>query len=161
MTASDLHLPATRTLGQVAVGDLLPEERIALTPTFVIATAMASRDFEEVHHDRDVARAKGLPDIFLNILATNGICQRLAVDWAGPGARVVGVRVRLGLPACAGDTLHLQGRVVSAQALEGRGEVVVEVTADVAAGRHGTATISLELPASAIDADAATPGGGA
>lgn len=137
---------AARTFEQVAVGDVLPAEVLALTPTLVIATALASRDFEEVHHDRDVARAKGLPDIFLNILATNGLCQRLAVDWAGPDARVVRASVRLGLPACAGDTLHLAGRVLAVADVDGHGEVTVEVTADVAGGRHGTATIVLDLP---------------
>jgi hypothetical protein len=42
-----------------AVGDLLPELRIDVTPTFVISTALATRDFQDVHHDRDAAVARG------------------------------------------------------------------------------------------------------
>ncbi len=145
-TVSDDVLPATRRFDEVTVGDRLPDEVVELTPTFVIATALASRDFEEVHHDRDVARSKGLDDIFLNILTTNGLCQRLAVDWAGPDAVVRRAKVRLGLPACAGDTLTLSGEVVAAEVVDGAGLVTVEVSATVARGRHGKATIVLDLP---------------
>ncbi len=139
-------IPATRSFGGVTVGDALPSEQIELTPTFVIATAMASRDFEDVHHDVDVARSKCLDNIFLNILTTSGVCQRLAVEWAGPDARVVRAGVRLGLPACAGDVLSLAGQVTAVEVVDGAGLVTVEVTADVAKGRHGTATIVLDLP---------------
>ena len=138
--------PATRRFGEGAVGDALPSRTIELTPTFVIGTALASRDFEEVHHDRDVARAKGLDDIFLNILTTNGVCQQLAVAWAGPDAIVRRAKVRLGLPACAGDTLVLSGEVVDVEVVDGAGLVTVEVRADVAKGNHGTATVVLDLP---------------
>ncbi len=147
MTAVQLGtLPTTRPFEQVSVGDALPSEDLALTPTLVIATALAGRDFEDVHHDRDIARSKGLDDIFLNILTTNGICQRLVVDWAGPDARVLSAGVRLGLPACAGDSLALAGHVNAVEIVDGTGRVTVEVTGDVAKGRHCTATIVLDLP---------------
>ncbi len=146
-TMPDDRLPATRPFEDVEVGDALPEERVELTPTFVIATALATRDFEEVHHDVEVARSKGLDNIFLNILTTNGLCQRLAVDWAGPDARVVRADLRLGVPALAGDTLVLTGEVVEVErGPDDAGLVTVEVTAMVSGGRHGKALVVLDLP---------------
>ena len=43
-----------------AVGTTLPALTIEATPTFVVATALATRDFQDVHHDRDLAQAKGV-----------------------------------------------------------------------------------------------------
>ena len=47
---------------------------LRVTSTRIVAGAIASRDFMPVHHDRDYARAQGAPDIFMNILTTNGLC---------------------------------------------------------------------------------------
>ena len=42
-----------KTLGfdEVSVGDTLPELSIPLSATRIIATAIASRDYQDVHHD--------------------------------------------------------------------------------------------------------------
>ena len=50
-------------------------------------TAIATRDYQDVHHDRDKAQAKGSKDIFVNILTDTGLVQRYVTDWAGPDAR--------------------------------------------------------------------------
>ena len=70
------------------VGLALPELVIDVTPTFVISTAIATRDFQDVHHDRDRAVERGGKDIFVNILTTTGLVQRYVTDWAGPQAVV-------------------------------------------------------------------------
>ncbi len=49
-------LPRTRTFVDVKVGDELPELVIELTPKVIISTAIASRDYQDVHHDRDLAQ---------------------------------------------------------------------------------------------------------
>lgn len=60
----------------VEVGTTLPELKLHGTPTFIISTALATRDFQDVHHDRDLAQAKGSKDIFVNILTDTGLVQR-------------------------------------------------------------------------------------
>ena len=55
-------------------------------PTFVVSTAIATRDYQDVHHDRDKAQAKGSKDIFVKILTDTGLVQRYVTDWAGPTA---------------------------------------------------------------------------
>jgi hypothetical protein len=121
---------------------VLPELVIDVTPTFVIASAIATRDFQDVHHDRDKAVARGSKDIFINILTTTGLVQRYVTDWAGPEALVRKVAIRLGVPCYAGDTLTFSG-----QAAPGAdGEVEVAVIGRCGLGDHVTGTVRLVLP---------------
>jgi hypothetical protein len=45
------------------VGTKLPELSLYGDPTFIVSTAIATRDYQDVHHDRDKAQAKGSKDI--------------------------------------------------------------------------------------------------
>lgn len=129
------------------VGTELPTTTIELTPTFVIATAIASRDFEDVHHDVAAAQRAGLDNVFLNILTTSGLCQQLVTDWAGSQAIIEKASLRLGMPAIAGDTLTLTGSVTSAEPTEGdRSRLEVAVVAEVSTGRHAKATVTCTIP---------------
>ncbi len=95
-------------------GAVLPELVIDVTPTFVIAAAIATRDYQDVHHDRERAVERGGKDIFINILTTTGLVQRYVTDWAGPQAIVRSIAIRLGVPCYAGDKLTFSGRVAEA-----------------------------------------------
>ena len=125
----DLTLPAWRP----AEG-ALPDRVIDVTPTFVISSALATRDFYEVHHDRDLAVTRGSADIFINILTTTGLVERYVSAWA-PDAVVRAVSIRLGVPCHAGETLTLSG-----QALD---DEVVAVTGRCSLGNHVTATVRI------------------
>jgi acyl dehydratase len=128
-------------LSEVSVGDALPPLAIPLTTSLIVAGALASRDFTPVHHDRSAAQAVGMPDIFMNILTTNGLLGRYVTDWAGPDAVIRGVRIRLGTPNHPGDTMTLSGQVA---AKEGD-EVRLEVVGRNAWGNHLTATVRMAL----------------
>lgn len=97
----------------IQVGDALPEIVIPLTPTGIAAAAIATRDYQPVHHDLDRARDLGSEHVFLNTHTTAGYLERLVTEWAGPGSFLKSVRFRLGAPGYAGDTLRLQGEVSS------------------------------------------------
>jgi acyl dehydratase len=126
----------------VRPGAVLPELVIDVTPTFVVASAVATRDFQDVHHDRDQAVARGGQDIFINILTTTGLVQRYVTDWAGPEALVRKVAIRLGAPCYAGDTLTFSGQVAESNG----GEVLVDVTGRCRLGDHVTGTVRVVLP---------------
>jgi len=126
----DMSLPAWRP----AEG-ALPDRLIDVTPTFVIASALATRDFQDVHHDRDRAVTRGARDIFVNILTTTGLVQRYVSGW-DPDAVIRAVSIRLGVPCHAGETLTLSG-----QALD---EEVVAVTGRCSLGDHVTGTVRIE-----------------
>jgi len=133
------------TLGpaEVRVGDVLAPCPVPLTPTLIVAGAIATRDFTEVHHDAAIAKAQGTPDIFMNIMSTNALVTRYAGDWAGPDARIVRLRTRLGVPNFPGDTMVLRGRV---ERVEGA-RVEVAVRGANRLGMHADARVELELPA--------------
>ena len=131
----------------VTTGSVLPELAIDVTPTFVISTALATRDFQDVHHDRDKAVARGGKDIFINILTTTGLVQRYVTDWAGSDALVRKVDIRLGVPCYAGDTLTFSGRVIRAGEGQHSGQdCVVEVVGRCGLGDHVTGTVRVCLP---------------
>ncbi|MCQ9134714.1 MaoC family dehydratase [Streptomyces hilarionis] len=123
-------------------GDELPPLEIAVTRTLIVAGALASRDYQDVHHDPELARDKGSPDIFMNILTTNGLVGRYLTDCFGPTAVLRKVAIRLGAPNYPGDTMVLRGRV---EEVDGD-TAVVRVTGDNGVGRHVTGTVTLTLP---------------
>jgi len=134
----DLVLPAWREDTRARPG-ALPELVLDVTPTLVVSTAIATRDFYPVHHDRDFAVRTGSKDIFLNILTTTGLVERYVTDWAGPEALVRSISIRLGVPCYAGDTLTFSGQVTQADG----GDRVVAVTGACSLGYHVTGTVRL------------------
>jgi hypothetical protein len=142
----------TLLFDEVSVGDALPELPVPLTRTLIVSTAIASRDYQDVHHDPVLAQERGSKDIFMNILSTNGIVGRYVTDWSGPGAILTDVNIRLGAPNYPDDTMTLTGEVTSkddAVDTEGRGAVVVTLRGANRLGDHVTGTVRLLLPAGA------------
>ncbi|WP_238431580.1 MaoC family dehydratase [Streptomyces cavernae] len=136
-------------------GDLLPALEIPITRTLIVAGAIASRDYQDVHHDVELARKKGSPDIFMNILTTNGLVGRYITDHLGPKAVLRKVAIRLGAPNYPGDTMVLTGRI---ETVDGD-TATVKVVGENGVGRHvsGTVTVVLPTPEATV---AAGPGDG-
>ncbi|NVI87778.1 MaoC family dehydratase [Actinomadura sp. BRA 177] len=129
----------------VAVGEELPELRIPLTRTMIVATALASRDYQDVHHDPSLAVERGSKDVFMNILTTNGLVDRYVTGWAGPAAVVKAIKIRLGAPNYPGDTMVLTGTVTGKQD-GGRVEIKVRGVNEI--GPHVTGTVVVQLEGS-------------
>jgi acyl dehydratase len=127
----------------VSVGDQLAPLVLPLSRSLIVATALASRDYQDVHHDPTLAQQKGSQDIFMNILTTNGLIGRYITDWAGPDAVIKNVSIRLGVPNYAGDTMTITGTVTSKQ----DGQIVVGVVGANSMGNHVTGTVTLVLGA--------------
>ena len=132
----------------VTAGDELPTFALPVTSTVIVAGAIASRDFMPVHHDPDYARSQGAPDMFMNILTTNGYVARFISDWAGPQGRIRKIAVRLGVPAIPGQDLRFTGQVssVTDEADEQVIEVAVRAANDL--GDHATGSVIVSLPRS-------------
>ncbi|AVH21104.1 MaoC family dehydratase [Nocardia cyriacigeorgica] len=137
-------MTATIEPATIAVGTELPELVIHADPTFVISSALATRDFQDVHHDRDKAVERGSKDIFVNILTDTGLVQRFVTDWSGPRTIVKKIALRLGVPLYAGDTLTLTGKVT---AIEGD-DIHISVTGRDSLGDHIVATAVIAIRSS-------------
>ncbi|HEY1969740.1 MAG TPA: hypothetical protein VGH89_17430 [Pseudonocardia sp.] len=91
-------------------GEPLPGLAIPVTPTLIVAGALATRDFYPVHHDRDFARAHGNVDLVMNVLTTNGLLARVVGEWSGH-RRLTRLVTRLRGPAYPHTRLVLSGTV--------------------------------------------------
>ncbi|MFI7499522.1 MaoC family dehydratase [Streptomyces sp. NPDC049687] len=123
-------------------GEVLPPLEIEVTRTLIVAGALASRDYQEVHHDPEAARAKGSPDIFMNILTTNGLVGRYVTDHFGSTAVLRKVAIRLGAPNYPGDTMVLRGVV---EEVRDGDTAVVRITGDNGIGRHVSGTVTVTV----------------
>ena len=134
----------TRRLSSIAVGDTLPPLEIPLTRTLIVSTAIASRDYQDVHHDPGLAQERGSPDIFMNILTTNGFVGRFVTDWTGPESRLRKVDIRLGAPNYPGDRMTLDGAVTAKDAEAGTIEISQRGHNSI--GDHVTGKVLVSLP---------------
>ena len=146
---ADTFRPTTRSFDEVTVGEALPDLVVPLTRTLIVSTALASRDYQDVHHDSVLAVERGSKDIFMNILSTNGLVGRFVTDWSGPGAVLTDVNIRLGAPNYPDDTMVLTGTVTAKDDTpddQGRGAVEVTLRGANGLGDHVTGTVRLLLP---------------
>jgi hypothetical protein len=128
----------------VALGSPLPSLSIPLTRTLITATAIATRDYNEIHHNPGFAHESGSQDIIMNILTTNGLVGRFVTDWAGSDAVIRSVRIRLGVPNYPGDTMTLSGEVTGLDDAER--VVTIAVRGANRLGDHVTGTVEVVLP---------------
>ncbi len=148
MTTAKSRTPTLRW-ADIEVGDEVTPLEIPLTTTMIVAGAIASRDFMPVHHDAAYAKQQGSPNLFMNILTSNGYCVRFLTDWAGPEAMVTKLAIRLGVPSFPDDPLRFTGSVTGkserGQGRDREGLIEVSFQAANSLGNHvsGTAVLSL------------------
>jgi acyl dehydratase len=135
----------------VSVGDKLPPISIDITSGLIIGGALATRDFTPVHHDKKAAQAAGLPDVFMNILTSNGLMGRFVTDWSGPDSTLKGIAIKLGAPNLPGFIMTINGSVTAKDDATGILEVAVEGENNVW-GTHMTGTVRVALPRNSQEA---------
>ena len=146
MTAEAVAQP---TFFDVEIGQELPTLVLPITRTLIVSGAIASRDYQDVHHDSELARARGSKDIFMNILTTNGLVGRYVTDWSGPHSRLAEVNIRLGAPNYPDCTMTLTGSVtdkgpMATDGLSGMVTVAIRGANDL--GDHVTGVVKVVLP---------------
>ena len=85
-----------------------------------------------------------MPDIFMNILTTCGLCARYLTDWAGPEARLESMSFRLFAPNTPGDVMRFTGEVEDSSVDGDRRGATVAFKGANSLGLHvaGKATLS-------------------
>src|SRR5260221_13128566 len=96
---------------EVGVGDQLSPVEIPVTRRLIVAGAIATRDYENVHHDTPAAQERGLKDVIMNIYTSEGLVSRYVTDWAGPEAYIKRISLKLGVSNYPGDTMRMSGTV--------------------------------------------------
>lgn len=136
---------STLNYADVQVGDKLPELAIDITSGLIVGGAIATRDYEPVHHDKSVAQAAGLPDVFMNILTSQGLMSRFVTDWSGPEAVIKKLDLRLGAPNVPGMVMTITGEVTEKD--DSNGQISIAVLGENNIwGMHMQGTVELALP---------------
>jgi 3-oxo-4,17-pregnadiene-20-carboxyl-CoA hydratase beta subunit len=135
----------TIKIENVNVGDQLPPREIPITPALIVGGAMASRDFTPVHHDKKAAQKGGLPDIFMNILTSNGLMGSYVTNWAGPDSTTKKIDLKLGAPNLPGFVMTVTGQVKAKDVASGLVDIEVLGENNVW-GMHMQGTVQVQLP---------------
>ncbi len=125
----------------------LPEEARDIDATLIVSGAVwASHDFMPVHHDPKFANEKGAPDIFMNILTSNGLVGTYLTNWTGPEGEIKKITISLAVPNFPGDRMTFNGRVKRKFVEKGQHLVEVDVVGENQMGPHANATAIVALP---------------
>ena len=131
----------------VQVGQELPEQTRDVDSTLIVSGAIwASHDFMPVHHDPKFAQEKGAPDIFMNILTTNGLVGTYLGNWTGPDGELKKLSISLAVPNFPGDKLRMNGKVTKKYKGGGLNLVEVTVVGENQLGPHVTSAATIALP---------------
>ena len=126
------------------INQALPAIRVPVTVTSVMATALATRDYQPVHHDLERARSLGGTTVFTNTHTAAGYLERLVMQWAGAGAFLKSLKLRLGVPNYAGDEMLLTGKVTAIDVATR--QVTIAASGRNSRGDHVTAELVVKLP---------------
>jgi acyl dehydratase len=127
-------------------GDELPPLRIPVTLTRCIKWVAATRDFFDVHHDGDMARRAGEPNLFIGVHFFMALAGRYVTDWTGPKGDVCRLYLRTHGRAYPGDMVQISGRV-SRKFLEGDDtRVELDIVCDSGARRTHDGVMTAALP---------------
>lgn len=127
----------------------LPQKSRAVDTTLIVSGAIwASHDFMPVHHDRDFAQSKGAPDVFMNILTTNGLLASYLEQWAGPGAKLTKMSINLEVPnfPTPGNRLDMNARITKKYEKGGAHLVDLAFSGQNQLGPHASGQATMALP---------------
>ncbi len=91
----------------------LPGWEHRFTEVDLVAYGAATWDWHRVHYDLEYARSRKLPGVLIDGQVYGAIFAKLATRWAGPGAFLSGMGLKMRSMAFAGDTLRAEGEVRS------------------------------------------------
>ena len=136
--------PRQRYFEDVAVGEEIPAVAFPLTVYRLVMAAGANRDLNSIHHNSEVAKASGAPEIYANTFMLLGMWERAVRDYIGLDGTIEAIRgFRMKAFNTVGDTTHVRGRVASADA----GTVQLQVWCENSTGvTVGPGTVVVTLP---------------
>jgi hypothetical protein len=129
------------------VGDLLPALSTVVTYKRFIKWVAATRDFFEAHHDRDYARSRGAPDMYIGVHFFHGLVGRFMTDWTGPDGFLRRMDFRSWGRCFPGETVTVVGRVTGVRNEVDGTYVDLEIACGCARGKLYDAVASVQLNA--------------
>ncbi len=112
----------------------------------LVMWAGASRDFIEIHYDKDVAQARGLPAVVVHGALKSAFLAQLLTDWIGPRGWLKELNCRYEGMDLTGEDLVCRGKVIRKYMENDENLVTCKVWTTGAAGKEtvlGSATVAL------------------
>ena len=98
----------------VTVGQEIPTSfTMKLDLMRVILQVSGTQDWYPVHHDRDFAKASGVPDVFMNTGFLTACMGKLLTDWMGPDGRLRKYRLEMRKMNLWDDQMSVKGNVTN------------------------------------------------
>jgi hypothetical protein len=139
---------AQRYWDDVAEGDDVPPVEFPLTVYRLVVEAGANRDFNAIHHNSEIARTSGAPEMYANTGFLLGMWERAIREFAGlEGSvrRITGFRMRRF--NIVGQTVVVRGRVAGKRREDGDAVVELELWSEVDGEvTVGPGTVTVALP---------------
>jgi acyl dehydratase len=139
---------AQRYWDDVAEGDDVPPVEFPLTVYRLVVEAGANRDFNAIHHNSEVARASGAPEMYANTGFLLGMWERAIREFAGLDGsvrRITGFRMRRF--NVVGQTVVVRGRVLGKRREDNASLVELELWSEVDGEvTVGPGTVTVVLP---------------
>ena len=139
---------AQRYWEDVAEGDDVPPVEFPLTVYRLVVEAGANRDFNAIHHNSEVARASGAPEMYANTGFLLGMWERAIREFAvleGSVRRITGFRMRRF--NVVGQTVVVRGRVLGKRREDDASLVELELWSEVDGEvTVGPGTVTVVLP---------------
>ncbi len=130
----------------IQIGDVLPPLQVAITAQKIISAAAATRDWQPIHHDHDIAIKSGLRGIILNAPSQTGLISKYVTDWAGSQAQIKRLSFKMRDSICPGDALTISGEIIGKDAADnGLTRLTAKVTLAVGETIKTIADVRFEL----------------
>ncbi len=132
----------------VKEGDEVPQVAFPITVQRLVMEAGANRDFNGIHHNREIARSYGAPDMFCNNYFLQAMWERTVREYIGLRGviRKIGpFRMRIFNPV--GDTVVVKGHVLRKYQQDGRNVVELKMWSENSRGISvGPGPVVVTLP---------------
>lgn len=113
-----MRLEPTVDPAALTPGTRLPHWEHRFNEVDLVAYGAATWDWHRVHYDLEYARSRKLPGVLIDGQVYGAIFAKLVTRWAGPGAFLCAMGLKMRSMAFAGDSLRAEGEVQSVESLE-------------------------------------------
>ena len=101
-----------RTWSDAAEGELIAPVKFPLPVYRLVVAAGAVRDFNSIHHNSEVAKASGAPEMYSNTLFLQGMWERTVREYIGLAGTIRKISgFRMNSFNTAGSTVVVKGEV--------------------------------------------------
>jgi len=114
--------------------------------TIAVGAIWATHDHMPVHHETAFAQQAGAPDIFMNILTSNGLAAAYLEQWAGPEAQIKKMTAGLQVPNFPNDEMVMTGKITHKWEDKGEHLIAISYTGTNSMATHITGTAVMSLP---------------